>query len=716
GELLRAPTLLVLEDIDWMDEASRGLIRLLARHAEQHPWFVVLTNRDVDQSVMPEGEDHARVLRLAPLAPDEAQALAAAATEFDPRPVHELAAIAERAGGSPLFLIELLSTDPGHGPLPETIEAAITARIDTLDPTDRTALRCAAVLGLSFPVPLADRILPAWAAGADDPELWARLDEFVLREGHDRVRFAHALVHDVAYEGLPFGQRRHIHAAVAEHLEHETASPADHAELLATHYLRAERYEPALRYAELAGARARAKAATADAAEFYRQALQAAERAGDVAPQRIADVAEALGEVCELAGLYDEGSRGYRIARLHRRADDPVGVARTLRKEGFLQDRAGRYAHARRLYRSGLDVVRGARAAPGMAAIRAELEVACASVLVVEGRYAASIWWAKRAAAHAEPLGALDVLAHAYYLLDWAYSDLGDPAAEQYRELALPIYEQLGDLVGQGNVLNNLGASAYYGGDWDAAVAYYERSRKVREKAGDLVQAATAESNIGEVLCQQGHLDRAEDTFRHSLRVFRGAGYRIGTAWVGGYLGLVIARQGRIGEGRRLVAEARELCRQIGAESLELEAAGRLAEIELLAGNPRAAQSVLKPALQHTQGRAGLLFLEAALERLDAYALAQLGDADQAGRTLRASLGHAEQAGATYEVGLALDGIARLAERGGTDAGAEAVRAAAIFDDLGVMAPPRPPLTAADARIGQVLADEEPQPSEALGR
>ena len=46
---------------------------------------------------------------------------------------------------------------------------------------------------------------------------------------------------------------------------------------------------------------------------------------------------------------------------------------------------------------------------------------------------------------------------------------------EALRGLALPIYEELGDLLGQANALNNLGVDAYYEGRWQEALETYER-------------------------------------------------------------------------------------------------------------------------------------------------------------------------------------------------------------------------------------------------
>ena len=74
-------------------------------------------------------------------------------------------------------------------------------------------------------------------------------------------------------------------------------------------------------------------------------------------------------------------------------------------------------------------------------------------------------------------IGYLPGLAHGYFLLHIAHTATGHPDRAAFRGLALPIYEELGDLLGQAHVLNNLGIEAYYDGRWDEALDLYERSK-----------------------------------------------------------------------------------------------------------------------------------------------------------------------------------------------------------------------------------------------
>src|SRR5205823_13427624 len=116
-----------------------------------------------------------------------------------------------RSGGSPLFLVELLNVarSAGTDVLPDSVEAVVTADIDRLSPSDRIVLRYASVLGVAF-----DEALLEAALGDEvkpDESLWERLRGLIDREFDGELRFRNTLVHDAAYEGLPFRRRRELH-------------------------------------------------------------------------------------------------------------------------------------------------------------------------------------------------------------------------------------------------------------------------------------------------------------------------------------------------------------------------------------------------------------------------------------------------------------------------------------------------------------------------
>jgi tetratricopeptide (TPR) repeat protein len=293
--------------------------------------------------------------------------------------------------------------------------------------------------------------------------------------------------------------------------------------------------------------------------------------------------------------------------------------------------------------------------------------------------------WCEEVVDDARNAGALDELAHAYYLLHLAYTSLGNPARAKVRDLALPIYEELGDLLGQANVLNNLGIDAYYEGRWKEALAYYERSRNARERIGDVIGAATIANNIAEIYSDQGRLAEAEALLVDVRETCDLAGSRLLAAVAAANLGRAAARGGRPDEARELLAAALAAFREIGAGSFIFETHVRLAEAAAFAGDGE--QALVAAAAAEELEETPTPSVEALLFRVRAIAHALRGESAEAEIDLDRSLEIARGCDAVYEVALSLRTRARL--RGD---GALAREAEGLLAGLDVVAAPEPGL------------------------
>ncbi|HLN17697.1 MAG TPA: adenylate/guanylate cyclase domain-containing protein [Acidimicrobiales bacterium] len=689
--LVDRPSALVFEDLHDIDEASWTVIGQLATGCAGRPWLLLLTRRPMEWDPVPAGAVGVVRLVLGALgteAADELLGLAAAERPLRPAERDQLVA---RAAGNPLFLRELVRAFREVGSvdeLPDTIEPLLAAQVDRLAPADRQVLRAAAVLGVHFDTDLLAHLLDE--GDALDAARWRRLDEFVVADTAGARRFAHALMRDAAYEGLSFRRRRDLHGRAAEAIEHQAERPEDQAELLSLHYAAAERHEPAWRFSRLAGERSTARYANTDAARFFARALEAGRRLKDVAPSETAAVAEALGDASELDGDYDVAGRAYAEARrLH---PAPVDRARLLRKTGVIHERHGHYKEALRCYTRGRALVDGGRGAAGRE--RAELAVAYAGVRYRQGRYRDCLAWAERAAKEAGRARHRSGLAHALYIQDIALSDMAlsadmEAGASEAALRALAIFEELDDLVGQGNVLNNLGIGAYYLGRWSDALAYYRRSGEARERAGDVIGAATEDNNIAEVLSDQGHFDEARALFESALATWQSTNYPVGAALALANLGRLAARSGQPEEATRRLAEAHERFSSIGAAAYVLETEIRQAEQLLLAGDGAAALVAAEAVGAKLSSLEGAELLNLPVRRIlglahhatggDAGALEVLDEAVTRAQSVQALFELAQSLAAHAVVGAAARG-----PDGDTGSRADARTACDLFERLGV--------------------------------
>ena len=171
-------------------------------------------------------------------------ALARAATEDAPLLPHDLKLVVNRSAGNPQFLLDLVAALAAGDALPDSVEAAATARIDKLPSMDRTIVRRASILGLSFHPRFLDDVLEPDMPAPDD-RTWERLAEFFEDDGDGYLRYRRAVIREAAYDGLPFRTRRELHRVVGERLEREFDDPDEAAGVLSLHFLRAGAYEKA---------------------------------------------------------------------------------------------------------------------------------------------------------------------------------------------------------------------------------------------------------------------------------------------------------------------------------------------------------------------------------------------------------------------------------------------------------------------------------------
>jgi len=654
--LLDSPTLLVLEDVHWMDDASSELLRHLGTQLATRPWLTCTTRRAVGGGfAAAEGTPPlpALTLRLEPLPADDAKTLVRAAAGDRRLTDEDLAALMERGAGNPLFLQELASPDQAREApeqMPDSVETLVATRIDGLAPGDRALLRWASVLGASFSGALIADVLEGDSTAASDSEAWDRLGEFVERDPEvpGAFRFRHALIRDGAYEGLSYRRRRELHARVAAVLELRTP---DAVELLSLHYSRADDKPATWRYSLAAGRRAQEKWANLEAAEFYERALAVASDVRGLGDVEIAEAWEALGDCRQLAGKLEAADEAFARARSHRPEDSPEAIE-LLVKEATLRRDLGLYDEAIEWYERGLRDATSLPAGSARNRLELELELGIAGVRFREGEFSDCIERANSVVAKALAVGDDLQLGIAYMLLHGVYTRTGSAERAAFRGLALPIFEELGDLKRQATVLNNLGIEAYFNGGWALSLETYERSRALFERIGDVASVAMAMNNIGEILSDQGRIDDAVELFGSVQEIVDAAGH-VGLSMISRLnLGRAAARAGRFADADALLEEAAAGFEAIHAASFQQEVHARVAEAAVLAGDHE--RALREAELAETTGEELPPPLRALVHRVRGYAHMQAGRPADATRELEQGIETARDASALYELALSL--------------------------------------------------------------
>ncbi len=691
-KVLDEPTLIVIDGAEWIDEASREILMRMMAEIDERPW-VVCTSRRPGQDW--DGLDPGTSIALPPLSPDSTRRLLGLAAADLDLPISTFNAVAERSGGNPFFLLELVAAvRDGGDDLPESIEAVAAERIDRLELRDRRLLRYAAVLGQTFAVDLLADALPDVAAVLEDTQVWDRLAEFLEISATGRVRFRQPILRDAAYAGLPYGRRRELHLAIGEALERRARRrPERFSEMLSLHFSRAEDYPRAWEYSVMAAQRAQKKYANVVAADLYRRALAASDQMEAVVPEEErAEVAEAMGDAADAAGLHDEAWGAYEQA-LTLAHDNLLWRGRLLRKESMVQEKMGAYDDALEILQASLDTLEQAPATPDRDVQRLEAMIGYAGVLRRKLDPEGSIEWCRRVLDSPSIEDHPDLLAHALNLLSTNYAVVNhdDRGAGSLR--ALEIYRELGDLVGEAKVLNNLGYNAYFLGEWTAAFDYWTEGAAAADKAGDVITEAIIRNNLAEIDIDRGRYEDARSALDEALRIWRGARYSLGLAFAHANLGRLEGRDGDTDKAAAHLERAAAVFEEVGAPLGRLDVRARSIEVALHKGEWQAAGEMLREDLRAVDDVPGSTVLQAAQHRLLGYAYLQAGEDAAAEVELLRSLELAREAKARFEEALTLHAMARWAERTG-EGGDWSEAAAAILHELGVERVPYVPIAA----------------------
>ena len=319
------PTVLVVEDLHWADDATLDWLLYLSRRIATTRALVVVSYRDdgpndvaVLRPVIGQVATHGgtRRLSLPPLSPETVRRMA----EDHGRDADQLRTL---TGGVPFYVREVLSAAPGE--VPRTIEDVVAARMTRLSPGARRILAAAAVLGH----PTGASLLAA-VAESDDGEAAAALDECVdsgtLVGGPDVYRFRHELTRLAVERAIPARQASRLHGSALAVLRAEASD--DHARL-AHHAEAAGAAAEALGHATLAAGDAVALRSNREAAAQFRRALRFADGSD---PAGVAALHEGLATVSALTDHWEESAveRAEALA-LRRRLGDPEKISENLR-------------------------------------------------------------------------------------------------------------------------------------------------------------------------------------------------------------------------------------------------------------------------------------------------------------------------------------------------------------------------------------------------
>jgi class 3 adenylate cyclase/tetratricopeptide (TPR) repeat protein len=513
GIAAKRPLVLVLEDLHWADEGLLDFVsdQLLRRF--KGPLLVVATCRPELLERHPDWPGRpgrTRLIELSPLSDGETESVVANLLGRSRAPAELIALLVKRAAGNPLYAEEYVRMliDRGHLeeaggawrltdaalPLPDSVQAIIAARLDTLPADQKRLLQDAAVLGKGF-----------WhgaltAVGgyerARSEELLRELErkQLVRREQESIVRdeaqfaFSHILVRDVAYGQIPRSDRAEKHRHAAEWIE--ALSPErseDRAEMLAHHYATAlgfarvvrqetDSLKTRTRFAlRNVGDRAVSLNSFGKAARYYASALELWPADG---PER-ADLLFRLGEAqlhAETAGR--EALAEAREAFLSEGRTEAAAEATVLLGELL-------WMHADSDSLAYLEDAAALLADSPPSPAKAHVMASLARFLMIHGEHASAIRLGLDSLAMADGLRTSELRAHVLATIGLARTRSGDPDGLADLEESVELAAELNSIESVRGYAN-LGNALVEAGELERAFAQYERGRAAARGFGDV--------------------------------------------------------------------------------------------------------------------------------------------------------------------------------------------------------------------------------------
>jgi class 3 adenylate cyclase/tetratricopeptide (TPR) repeat protein len=548
----RRSTVLVFEDIHWIDPTSLDLLLSLLPLTRQERLLILVLFRPrphepswhFHEQASREYAERYTSIALTSLSDDSTRMLVDQLLNANELPDSVGQLILAKSEGNPFFVEEVIRSMLDAGWLaqvngrwhitrpieqiavPDTLTGVITARLDRLDEMSKRVVQTAAVIGREF-----DYSTLAAIADMGD-ELYTTIAHLQQRElirekqrqPQPRYIFKHVLTQETAYASLLLSRRRQLHRRVAEVLER---IDAENVIEIARHFLEARLPERALPYFIAAGDRAMRAYAALEAIAHYSRGLEAARQIGEPAPTQLQ---RGRGNAYAVTGEFGAARADFEGA---------LATARTA------QDRRGEW--------------------------QALLDL---GELWAARNYAQAGSYLQQALALAQTLGDPAILGPTLNRLGNWYSNTGQPVAGlRFHEQALALFEQRSDRRDLATTLDLLGVANHIVGNLPAAAGYYHRAVAILREFDDRQKLASSLSMfpylqlsylIRDVVIRAPlPLDESLAAGREAMQIAHAIYWPAGEAFAQIGLALALSAQGLIGDALSYASAGMEIAQSI---------------------------------------------------------------------------------------------------------------------------------------------------------
>jgi len=571
------PTVLVVEDVHWADEATLDVLRFLVRRIERLPAVLVLTYRDEELTRdhpmqqllgLASGARRARRLRLARLSPEAVRHLGAH-TGMDPEHVFAV------TSGNPFYVAEVFASGDVDG-VPPTIAEAVTARLKDLDGRSWDAVEQLAVVPSGVERWLVDAVVPGGL-----PSLAAAERRGVLTASAKRIGFRHELMRRAIVDSMPAVRRvacnQAVLAALLDRLDTVDLSRIMH------HAAEAGNDAAVIRHGPAAAREAVAAGSHREAVAHYRLVLT---HRAHFPVEEQADLLEGQAIECYTVGLGPESVRAQRAAvEVRRGLGDPRALGLSLRWLSRMQWWSGIRADAEASGAEAIEVLEQAGDPRALALALSNRAQLCA----MAGRNDEAVAVGRRAADMAREIGDAGILSHALNNVGTASWHDGHSEGEALLRESLAVALAAGEVEHACRSYTNISWQLIDDLRLDEAAQLLEPAVELADQAEFLGFLRYLHLTQGMLHLLRGAWDDAEREAEWALH--EGPAQRCPAMVV---TGRVWIRRGQEG-GDEIIAEAWEVAKGLGEAQRLGPAASALIEAAWLRGDAPAAAAAVAP-------------------------------------------------------------------------------------------------------------------------
>ena len=594
------PVLLVLEDLHWASESTLQLLHYLTRRLKEAHLLIVGTYRPEEigrkhpfvsfrQEVAKVGPVSTLLLRRLSLEAVTEWVTKMSGLEVGTKPLASW--LNEETEGNPFFMVEMTRAlfeqeiiHPGEGgwqgqfnrlrngdiPPPKGLREVIEARTARLQENARDALQWMSILGREFDFTLFDTV---WGQGleASLDVIDTLLRHQLITEGTGELgrdyAFTHHKIQEVVYRALPHRKRQLRHKRVGEAMEQVYGRDLDDlASELAYHFDHARRFDKSLRpkaaaYLCMAGEQAAARIAHNEAISYFSSALDLTSQSDPDEQFRLLSARE---QSFALLGNRDAQERDLEtLTHLSATLQDAQKQAEIATRQGRFYFETSEFTGAMQAAQRAIGFAQTA----GSNQLVARGHLLWGEALFAKGEYEKARRQFETARAFAQSHNLLKIEADSLNDLGRDAMAQGNfPKARTQFLKALDLYHdpQITSIVGQGNVIANLGIVSRNEGNFKAARGYFEQARQIFLQLGDHRKVGMNSGNMGVVAWDLGETDIAQKYFEESLQISREVEDRASEGYCLNNLGRLSAHRGDFPTARKYLQEALPVFRELG--------------------------------------------------------------------------------------------------------------------------------------------------------